>query len=113
MFSQSHVISPIETCEQIVQQIKASNLNFILNESPYSINISIKKRFQKIKPNSNFSSKIIPNSTVKRETEQELIKGEYEILRVKSEKVEVENAGLRDTIAVYRRKNWKSRVGYV
>ena len=33
------------TCETLVQQIKCSRLNFILSETAYGVNISIKKRF--------------------------------------------------------------------
>ena len=39
-------------CENLVTQIKRSNLNFILSETPYSVNISLRKRFLKeINPN--------------------------------------------------------------
>ena len=39
------VATPHESCEILVQQVRASNLNFSLIETPFSVNISLRKRF--------------------------------------------------------------------
>ena len=35
----------VETCDSLITLIKKSNLNFILNESPYSAQVTLKKTF--------------------------------------------------------------------
>ena len=37
------------TCDMIISQIKSSNLNYCLKESPFSVDVSIKKTFIKDK----------------------------------------------------------------
>ena len=37
--------TPQEISEILVQQVKTSNLDFSLNETPYSVHISLRKRF--------------------------------------------------------------------
>ena len=39
--------SPYETCDQIVQVVKFSNLHFVLQETPHSVYITIRKKFVK------------------------------------------------------------------
>ena len=34
-----------QACDLLISQLKYSNLNFMLSESPYSVNLSIKKTF--------------------------------------------------------------------
>ena len=38
-------MNPNQTCELILQQIKESNLNFTLTETPFSVTLNIKKSF--------------------------------------------------------------------
>ena len=40
-------LSPYETCDQIVQVVKSSNLHFVLQETPHSVYITIRKKFVK------------------------------------------------------------------
>ena len=41
-------MSASEICEQLIQKLRQSNLNFVLTESPFSVEIKIKKSFVKI-----------------------------------------------------------------
>ena len=34
-----------QVCEMLIMKVKSSDLNFILEESPFSVNISLKKSF--------------------------------------------------------------------
>ena len=36
-----------EACDKIIQEIRSSKLNFVISESPYSAQISLRKRFLK------------------------------------------------------------------
>ena len=36
-----------QVCEQILNYVKASNLNYLINETPYSSVITVRKRFTK------------------------------------------------------------------
>ena len=38
-------IDPSNCCEKIVQKIKESNLHFLLKENPFSVQITIRKKF--------------------------------------------------------------------
>ena len=39
------LLSTNQSCEKILQQVRASNLHFILQESPYSLYLTVRKRF--------------------------------------------------------------------
>ena len=39
--------SPYKVCENLINDVKASNLNYLVNETPYSAFITIRKRFTK------------------------------------------------------------------
>ena len=38
-------LTPQEFCEKMLQQMKSSNLHFILQESPYLIYLTVRKKF--------------------------------------------------------------------
>ena len=59
--------SPTVICEQIVWLIKNSNLNFQLKETPFGLDISLKKRFvqkwpQNINNGSDFPQASVPHN---------------------------------------------------
>ena len=55
------VTTAIQTCENLLKQIRASNLNFIIHETPYSTKVCLRKRYIKDAsgPSSSSSSTII------------------------------------------------------
>ena len=65
--------SPHETCEILLNQVKNSKLNFILSETPYSVNICLKKRFVKEFPHQSYHSEIssLPYTTCDRNLVEE------------------------------------------
>ena len=102
-------ISPSQACEQIVQQVKGSFLNFVLNETPYSINLSIKKRFQQhFTVQSSNSSPLKTSRSAQGDPESEekieTLKVESEALRVRAEKAEKQNVTLKNTVEVLEEK---------
>ena len=52
-------ISANQTCEQLLREIKKSNLNFYISESPFAVTINLKKSFIKQKDGSVRDSKLI------------------------------------------------------
>jgi hypothetical protein len=40
-------VSPHDVCDQLLQQLRLSNLNFVVSETPYSAKICLRKRFVK------------------------------------------------------------------
>merc|ERR1711872_319876 len=38
-------LSPYETCDQILKVVKSSDLHFVLQETPHSVYITIRKKF--------------------------------------------------------------------
>ena len=38
-------MDPVKTCSQVLEHIRHTNLNFVFSESPFGVNISIKKSF--------------------------------------------------------------------
>ena len=47
---QSLFKTPQEACNEILQVLRCSNLNFLVSESPYSVQICLRKRFLKDTP---------------------------------------------------------------
>ena len=85
-------------CENLLQALRRSNLNFIINESPYSAQICIRKRFLRetqripypqtsVAENSDFNLK---EKLEKCEAEREILKSESSILQEKLAKAEAD-----------------------
>ena len=45
-----HILSPQDSCDKILHVIKYSNLNFAIHETPYSVYLTIRKKFIKEAP---------------------------------------------------------------
>ena len=76
----------VETCDKLINLVKKSNLNFILSESPYSAQITLKKTFM------NRRNVIKPNEPKKNHVEKmeiELSKEKY-VLETKVKELEAE-----------------------
>ena len=54
-------------CQQVLDQLKCSNLNFIISETPYSAQIMLKKRFLRevSGPSASFNSSVDHNASEK------------------------------------------------
>ena len=46
-YSNNPTMDPVKTCIQVLQHIRQTGLNFVFSESPFGVNISIKKSFRK------------------------------------------------------------------
>ena len=106
-------LTPKESCERILHQVKSSNLHFILQESPYSVYLTVRKRFvgnapKLIEPkvsmatetrNIHLEERIIELNEALKETEENLIKAEstVKILETKAGHAEKEVFQLSNT----------------
>ena len=98
-----------ELCDTIVNQIRKSQLHFILTETPFSVNIALRKRFTK---------DFIPNSSFKvQKSEPDLssvthhnsaLHDENEGLKMEVERLKNERFSLVDTIAILEDKTAKA-----
>ena len=70
----------------IVSTVQESNLNFFIQESPFSININLRKSFIK---NKNGDTSIIQNNNEVNNTSEKL----------RVEKLELENSSLKGTVS--------------
>ena len=72
-------------CEKLLNNVKASNLNYLLNETPYSAFITIRKRFTK-------DCQDLPNVTLAKEDEKTVdeYKKDNNFLQVKCNSIETE-----------------------
>ena len=77
--------SPQDSCNEVLQTLRDSSLNFLVNESPYSIQICIRKRFLKDAPKQN-------------KTEDKGSAANIEILEKKIEALAAENGCLIDEL---------------
>ena len=97
----SSLTSPSEICENIIHHVKTSNLNYILSETPFSVNISLKKWFQKNNRIANFSKS---NSEHMNMTEFKILRDANDDLKIKAEQAENESERLRETVAILTQK---------
>ena len=99
----------VQTCETLLSYVKNSNLNFNLNESPFSVNINIRKSFIKDKNGSVRTSKLggifLPDPSTKGYLEDE-----NQTLRVTIAQHEHENEALNVTIHELSMKLEKAKV---
>ena len=78
--------------DMIVSSVKKSNLNFILQESPFSLNISIRKSFIKNKD----GYTILPPASILQNSNE--IKEVSDAQKMKVENLEQENSSLYDSL---------------
>ena len=78
--------------DMMVSSVKKSNLNFILQESPFSLNISIRKSFIKNKD----GYTILPPASILQNSNE--IKEVSDAQKMKVENLEQENSSLYDSL---------------
>ena len=91
-------LSPHVNCENLLQALRRSNLNFSINESPYSVQICIRKRFLKVAQNIPYPKTFVSESggvdLKKKLSESENVREmlEAEILKLRTDIVNREAA---------------------
>ena len=81
-----------KSCENLVNQVKNSRLNFILTETPYCVNISIKKRFLKEFPMTSADLQSSPNNSI--------LLHENEDLKAQIKKLQAADESNKETIII-------------
>ena len=108
--------SPHDICEQILQEIRASQINYVISETPYSAQICLRKRFLKNHSPQNTGQELILNlaqqrshADLRKDLDEARLK--LEMFRVQSdldrdiiEKLKVETELGKDTIAILESK---------
>ena len=92
-------------CEKLLNNVKASNLNYLLNETPYSAYIIIRKRFNK-----DYQDLInvtlvqdIPENDYKKENN--FLKSKCKFLDTELESSKKQNNGYKDDLAGFKQEN--------
>ena len=99
------VTSASETCGNLLLQIRASNLNFVLHETPYSAQICLRKRFIKdANGPSNAVSSTLSLKTSQLEEGIGALQNENNELKTKLEQSELDVSDYRDTVAILEEK---------
>ena len=88
--------SPLETCDLILKQVRSSSLNFAIQETPFSVYLTLRKSFcqppRKVstpdKPSNIVESEL---SSKKLKTELETLRKELKVLKTKSDHLEEAN----------------------
>ena len=96
-----------QVCEKLVKDIKNSHLNYLVNETPYSAYITIRKKFTKAHADlSNVT--LVPNSDVSLESSQaenKLLRVECTNLKEECNALKNKNRVLEDKLAGYAEEN--------
>ena len=108
-------MDPIQTCNLLLSYVKNSNLNFSLNESPFSVSISLKKSFIKDKNGTLRVSKIggipgISGYDSQSIEEKQILQDENKTLKAALAQHEDENHTLKNTVHVLGIKLEKAKI---
>lgn len=93
-------MDPSQTCDLLLSHVKTSNLNFSLIESPFSVNISIKKTFIKNKKGECLPAGLIPSNIIEMsflDSNRNLVK-ENETLKGRINKIESEKEAFEEAL---------------
>ena len=102
-----HNIKAHKVCENLLNKVKHSKFNYLVNETPYSVFITIRKKFTK-------EHQDLPNVTLAQEVNvaTEDLKKENNLLHLKCknlqneiESVKNQNCTLKDSLANYKNEN--------
>ena len=94
-------ITPHQVCDNLLIQVKNSQLNFHLSETPYSINLSIRKRFLK---EANSLLDLVTYAFENSDKDNASSNSENEKLKKVIEEKEVENKAFKETVAILESK---------
>ena len=99
-------ITPNKSCQNVLDVLKASNLNFLIQESPYSAYITIRKRFVKDFSSANLAVAPKPltesellSKMKSLESENDVLEKDLEISEANAEKVKHESEILQNRLA--------------
>ena len=94
-------------CEKLLNNVKASNLNYLLNETPYSAYITIRKRFNK-----DYQDLInvtlvqdIPENVHDYKKENTFLKSKCKFLETELESSKKQNTEYKDNLAGFEKEN--------
>ena len=105
------LFSPSEICDEILKKVTTSNLNYILKETPYSVNISLRKWLKKTIRTENCRSQAAAKPA-SQNIENQLNKEENASIRRTLKDSEKENMMLRNTIEILEEKVGKSEAAF-
>ena len=98
-------VSPRDVCQELLNQLRLSNLNFLISETPYSVQICLRKRFLKEAggpdPNLSIRAKTHDQNL---EKQTQLLESENSILKTQIIACEHDKESLSDTVNVLERK---------
>ena len=110
-------ISPLETCELILSHVRSSCLNFAIQETPFSVYLTLRKSFSQVQrryPTSDNSPSLIasplgPNNL---ETELKMLKEDFKLLKFHSDQLKKSKDDLSNKIKeeVILSENLKSQL---
>ena len=81
--------SPHDICDQILQGIRASQINFVISETPYSAQICLRKRFLKNHSSQHTGQEFIQNLAQQRS--QALLKKDLDEVKLKLERFRIQS----------------------
>ena len=93
-------------CNQVLQKVKGSNHNFIINETPYSAYVTIRKTFvkhsaeEKVVTHQNHGRENAPKADLEHKCETLIV--ENNNLREKQSKLETENKNLNIRLEIVK-----------
>ena len=89
---------PEAACERVLQTLKISKLTFSLNETPFSVYITIRKKFSQTvhDENPNLTPYLIDSASSNTCGDFEMLAEENSILKTKLEEIEKEKGVLKD-----------------
>ena len=96
--------SALDVCHQLLYQVRLSNLHFALSETPYSVQIVIRKRFLK---DSNGPSKVLSSNLKDFERlkeEKNLVSEENDVLKDEIEALNKASCDMKETIQILEQK---------
>ena len=73
-----------ESCEQILKSLRSSYLNFIIQESPYSLYITVRKKFLKDSPS------ILPHKSIEKSKDEKILYLEALVKSISEENVDLQ-----------------------
>ena len=96
-------ISPLDTCELILSHVRSSCLNFAIQETPFSVYLTLRKSFSQVQrryPTSDNSPSLIASSLGPNnlETELKMLKEDFKLLQFQSDQLKKSKDDLSNKI---------------
>ena len=108
----SKILSPEDQCSKVLSEIRSSNLHYLVQESPFSLYITVRKKFSKTSPKNTQTLTSLSISSENLEPKVNTLETQNRKLKSELEKKDIEVAEAKNVLTLLQEKLEKAEADF-